>query len=96
VLGGCGAWRAAGLARSGCLVDLVEHDESRLLIDSGCATLPGLLEILDAVEVDAVLISHGHPPDRCADLNPLLRPAAAGRANVPNPATFQGQRLHTP
>jgi ribonuclease BN (tRNA processing enzyme) len=69
VLGGCGAWPAAGQACSGYLV---EHGGFRLLIDPGYATLPRLLQVLGAAEVDAVLVSHGHP-DHCADLNPLLR-----------------------
>jgi ribonuclease BN (tRNA processing enzyme) len=69
VLGGCGAWPAAGQACSGYLV---EHDDYHLLIDPGYATLPRLLEHLDAADVDAVLVTHGHP-DHCADLNPLLR-----------------------
>jgi ribonuclease BN (tRNA processing enzyme) len=69
VLGGCGAWPAAGQACSGYLVD---HDGYHLLIDPGYATLPRLLEHFDAADVDAVLVTHGHP-DHCADLNPLLR-----------------------
>ncbi|HEY7261037.1 MAG TPA: MBL fold metallo-hydrolase [Trebonia sp.] len=69
VLGGCGGWPAAGTACSGYLV---EHDGFRVLIDPGYATLPRLLEYLDAAAVDAVLVSHGHP-DHCADLNPLFR-----------------------
>ena len=69
VLGGCGAWPAAGQACSGYLV---EHDGYHLLIDPGYATLPRLLEYIDAADVDAVLVTHGHP-DHCADLNPLLR-----------------------
>jgi ribonuclease BN (tRNA processing enzyme) len=69
VLGGCGAWPAAGQACSGYLV---EHRGYRLLIDPGFATLPRLLEGMEPGDVDAVLISHGHP-DHCADLNPLLR-----------------------
>jgi ribonuclease BN (tRNA processing enzyme) len=72
VLGGCGAWPAAGQACSGYLV---EHDGFRLLIDPGYATLPRLLEHTDADDIDAVLVSHGHP-DHCADLNPLLRARA--------------------
>jgi ribonuclease BN (tRNA processing enzyme) len=88
VLGGCGAWPAAGQACGGYLV---EHDGFRLLIDPGYATLPRLLQSIDADEVDAVLVSHGHP-DHCADLNPLLRartfrddrpPAAALPAYAP-------------
>ena len=69
VLGGCGAWPAAGQACSGYVV---EHDGFQLLIDPGYATLPRLLGRADAELVDAVLISHGHA-DHCADLHPLLR-----------------------
>jgi ribonuclease BN (tRNA processing enzyme) len=69
VLGGCGAWPAAGQACSGYLV---EHDGFRVLVDPGYAVVPRLLELVAAEDVDAVLLSHGHP-DHCADLNPLLR-----------------------
>src|SRR5260221_175273 len=69
VLGSCGAWPDAGQACSGYLV---EHDGFRLLVDLGYAVVPRLLERVTAGQVDAVLISHGHP-DHCADLNPLLR-----------------------
>jgi ribonuclease BN (tRNA processing enzyme) len=69
VLGGCGAWPAAGQACSGYLV---EHDGFRVLVDPGYAVVPRLLELVAADGVDAVLLSHGHP-DHCADLNPLLR-----------------------
>jgi ribonuclease BN (tRNA processing enzyme) len=69
VLGSCGAWPDAGQACSGYLV---EHDGFRLLVDLGYAVVPRLLERLAPGQVDAVLISHGHP-DHCADLNPLLR-----------------------
>jgi ribonuclease BN (tRNA processing enzyme) len=69
VLGGSGAWPTADQACSGYLV---EQDGFRLLVDPGYATLPRLLAYGDASQLDAVLISHGHP-DHCADLNPLLR-----------------------
>jgi ribonuclease BN (tRNA processing enzyme) len=74
VLGGCGAWPQAGQACSGFLV---EHDGFRLLLDIGYATLPRLLELVDASAVDAVYVTHGHP-DHCADLNPLLRARSLG------------------
>jgi ribonuclease BN (tRNA processing enzyme) len=79
VLGGCGAWPGAGQACSGYLV---EHDGFRLLVDPGYAVVPRLLERIDAADVDAVLISHGHP-DHCADLHPLLRARALTDAAAP-------------
>lgn len=72
VLGGCGAWPAAGQACSGFLI---ERDGFRLLVDAGYAIVPRLLNHIPADQVDAVFISHGHP-DHCADLNPLLRARA--------------------
>ena len=82
VLGGCGAWPAAGKACSGYLV---EHDGFRLLIDPGYATVPRLLQDFSADYVDAVLVSHGHP-DHCADLNPLLRARTLRDDRPPAPA----------
>jgi ribonuclease BN (tRNA processing enzyme) len=72
ILGGCGAWPEPGGACSGYLL---EHEGFRLLIDPGYATTPRLFELVSASDVDAVLVSHGHP-DHCADLNPLLRARA--------------------
>src|ERR671919_301327 len=72
VLGGCGAWPAAGQACSGYVI---EHEGFTALVDPGYATLPRLLERMGAADVDAVLVTHGHP-DHCADLNPLLRARA--------------------
>ena len=46
--------------------------------------MPRLLRVLGADDVDAVLVSHGHP-DHCADLNPLLR--ARTFRDEPPPAT---------
>lgn len=69
VLGGCGAWPAAGQACSGYLM---EQDGFRLLADPGYATLPRLLDLITPEQVDAVVVSHGHA-DHCADLHPLLR-----------------------
>jgi ribonuclease BN (tRNA processing enzyme) len=72
VLGACGAWPEPQQACSGFLV---EHDGFRLVLDLGYATVPRLLSHVDPGQIDAVVISHGHP-DHCADLNPLLRSRA--------------------
>ena len=69
MIGGCGAWPAAGQACSGYLI---EHDGFRLLIDPGYAVVPRLFGLITPAEVDAVFVTHRHP-DHCADLNPLLR-----------------------
>jgi ribonuclease BN (tRNA processing enzyme) len=69
VLGGDGGFPSPGGACSGYLV---EHADFRLLIDPGYATFPRLTKLVRPDQVDAVLVSHGHP-DHCADLNPLLR-----------------------
>jgi ribonuclease BN (tRNA processing enzyme) len=79
VLGGSGAWPAAG---GGCSGYLVEHDGFRLLVDPGYATVPRLFGLLPAAEVDAVLVTHGHP-DHCADLNPLLRARVLPETGAP-------------
>ena len=78
-LGGCGAWPAA---RQACSGYVLEADGFVLLIDPGYATLPLLLEHVEATEVDAVLVSHEHP-DHCADLNPLLRARALRHEPAP-------------
>ena len=79
VLGGSGAWPAAG---GGCSGYLVEQDGFRLLVDPGYGTVPRLLGLLPAAAVDAVLVTHGHP-DHCADLNPLLRARKLAGGDAP-------------
>lgn len=79
VLGACGGWPSPGQACSGFLV---EHEGFRLALDLGYGTMPRLLEHLPAEQLDAVLISHGHP-DHCADLNPLLRARVLGAIPAP-------------
>jgi ribonuclease BN (tRNA processing enzyme) len=77
VLSGWGAWPAKD---EGCSGYLLEHNNFRLPIDPGYATLPTLLRYTKAEGIDAVLVSHGHP-DHCADLNPLLRSRALQSKN---------------
>lgn len=91
LLGGSGAWPAAGGACSGYLV---EHDGFRLLVDPGYATVPRLLTLLPAAEVDAVLVTHGHP-DHCADLNPLLRARKLGGGTATPTCCWSRRRTPT-
>ena len=79
VLGGRGAFPAAGQACSGYLV---EQDGFRLFVDPGYGSLLRLFDVVRADEIDAVYVTHGHP-DHCVDLNPLLR----ARALRDDPAT---------
>lgn len=80
VLGGSGAWPVAGGACGGYLVRWADY---RLLIDPGYSSFGQLLGHTRAEDIDAVLVSHGHP-DHCADINPLLR-ARTLSANPPEP-----------
>ncbi|NUR90800.1 MAG: MBL fold metallo-hydrolase [Nonomuraea sp.] len=74
ILGGRGAWPTATEACSGYLL---QHDGYTILLDPGYGTAQVLQEYVTPEEVDAVVVTHGHP-DHCADLNPLLRARAFG------------------
>ena len=80
VLGGAGAWPRVGQA---CAGYLLQHDDVRVLIDPGYGVMGELLRVCDPADLDAVLVSHGHP-DHCADLNPLLRARVLGPRSCPN------------
>lgn len=79
VLGGSGAWPRPGQACSGYLV---ERDGYRILIDPGYGVLLELPRYCSAGDVDAVLVSHGHP-DHCADLTALIRARVLGPGDHP-------------
>jgi ribonuclease BN (tRNA processing enzyme) len=69
VLGGQGAFPTAA---AGCSGYVVSGSAGHLLLDPGWGTFRELLGVLAPHEVDAVVVTHGHP-DHCADLLPLLR-----------------------
>ncbi|WP_412741872.1 MBL fold metallo-hydrolase [Krasilnikovia sp. MM14-A1004] len=82
VLGGLGAFPDRD---QGCSGYLLRHDGFTMLIDPGYATLQPLLTRCAPGDVDAVVVTHGHP-DHCADLHPLLRARAlSGGAVQPLP-----------
>jgi len=72
ILGGDGGWPRPSGACSGYLL---QHDGCSVLVDPGPGTFPRLAELVPVTELDAVLVSHGHP-DHVLDLNPLLRARA--------------------
>jgi ribonuclease BN (tRNA processing enzyme) len=69
VLGGQGAFPTVA---AGCSGYVVSGPSGHLLVDPGWGTFRELLGVLAPHEVDAVVVTHGHP-DHCADLLPLLR-----------------------
>jgi ribonuclease BN (tRNA processing enzyme) len=79
VLGGDGGWPRAGSACNGYLV---QAEGYVLLVDPGYATAPRLFSLLPPWDVDAVLVTHGHP-DHCVDLSALLRARAFADREVP-------------
>jgi ribonuclease BN (tRNA processing enzyme) len=79
VLGGDGGWPRAGSACSGYLV---EAEGYALLVDPGYETASRLFAVLDPCELDAVLVTHGHP-DHCVDLSAVLRARAFADRAVP-------------
>jgi ribonuclease BN (tRNA processing enzyme) len=78
VLGGAGAFPEK---ERGCSGYLLRHEGFTLLVDPGYATLQPLLAHCSPGDVDAVLVTHGHP-DHCADLHPLLRARALSGSPV--------------
>jgi ribonuclease BN (tRNA processing enzyme) len=91
VLGGCGAWPAAGQACSGYLV---EHDGFRLLIDPGYAIVPRLLQSIDADDVDAVLVSLARGADLLLAEASCPREVLGGSARYLSSALQAGQLAH--
>jgi ribonuclease BN (tRNA processing enzyme) len=64
VLGSAGSYPGH---RRACASYLLEADGFRLLLDHGNGAMGNLLAVCDAVDVDAVLVSHEHP-DHWADV----------------------------
>ncbi|MEX2275316.1 MAG: MBL fold metallo-hydrolase [Actinomycetota bacterium] len=92
VLGSCGTWPHAGGATSGFLV---RHDGFDLWVDAGSGTLSRLQTHEPLSEIDAVLISHGHP-DHFLDLYPTYYARfyygqGEGQLRVHGPADFFGR-----
>ena len=67
VLGKSPAWQDAGGACSGYLV---EDGDTRVLVDCGSGVFAALREVLDYLEVDAIVVSHMHA-DHFLDVIPF-------------------------
>lgn len=79
VLGSSASYAGAGQACSGYLV---EHGDTKVLMDCGNGVIANLCAIIDPATLDAVMITHGHP-DHFLDiyaLQALLRYAPQGPA----------------
>ncbi len=82
VLGSCGGWPEPGRACSGYVLD---HDQTRTVLDLGYGTFPRLLTLLGKAgteSIDAIVITHAHP-DHAVDLHALLRLRWFTRRNAP-------------
>jgi len=89
VLGTSGAWPEAGRACSGYLV---ESDGSSLVLDLGFGTLPRLLALRRAQDLQGVFISHAHA-DHCVDLYGLYRALKLPEPPFPSPPIFATEEV---
>jgi ribonuclease BN (tRNA processing enzyme) len=84
VLGAGGTWAQPGGATSGYLL---RHEGFNLWIDAGSGTLARLEQIMPMGEIDAVLITHGHP-DHFVDLYPCFYARHYGGTGTPGLPLF--------
>lgn len=82
VLGKSPSWQDAGGACSGYLV---EHGDTRVLVDCGSGVFSELRRVVDYRDVDAVLVSHMHP-DHFLDLIPYACALTYAPRQQPNAA----------
>ena len=75
VLGASGTWPAPGGATCGYLV---RHDGTNLWLDAGTGTFAKLQEYITAGDIDAIIVSHGHP-DHFVDVVPAFYARHYGR-----------------
>jgi ribonuclease BN (tRNA processing enzyme) len=68
VLGSAGTWPPAGGATCGYLVT---HDDATLWLDAGTGTFANLQTHIDIGDLDAIVITHGHP-DHFVDVVPAF------------------------
>jgi ribonuclease BN (tRNA processing enzyme) len=79
VLGASGTWPAPGGATCGYLV---RHDGTNLWLDAGTGTFAKLQEYITAGDIDAIIVSHGHP-DHFVDVVPAFYARHYGRLGAP-------------
>lgn len=81
VLGKSPAWQDSGGACSGYLV---EDGDTRVLVDCGSGVFARLREVLDYLEVDAIVVSHMHA-DHFLDLIPFACALTYAQRGQPAP-----------
>jgi ribonuclease BN (tRNA processing enzyme) len=79
VLGAAGTWPPAGGETCGYLL---RHDGTTIWLDAGTGTFARLQEHVAIDEIDAIVISHGHP-DHFVDVIPCFYARHYGRLGAP-------------
>lgn len=94
ILGNNGPYPSAGGACSGYLI---EHEDTKILLDCGNGVMSNLLKVCDVEALDAVILSHLHP-DHISDLF-VLRYTLSEKGRkipvyAPNNPKEEYERLH--
>jgi len=79
VLGMSGTWPPAGGATCGYLLS---HEDTNVWLDAGTGTFARLQEHIDVSQMDAIVISHGHP-DHFVDVIPCFYARHYGKLGEP-------------
>lgn len=79
VLGAAGTWPPAGGANCGYLV---RHEGTNVWMDAGTGTFANLQQHLSVADLDAIVVSHGHP-DHFVDVIPAFYARHYGQMGEP-------------
>ena len=79
VLGAAGTWPPAGGANCGYLL---RHEDTHVWMDAGTGTFANLQQYVGVAELDAIVVSHGHP-DHFVDVIPAFYARHYGHQGEP-------------